>query len=57
MGAEEDTRTLVMLLGIKYSRHPNSGDIMHDNKIVLLNGAGEVTKERFGLDASIEDVR
>ena len=30
---------------------------MHDNKIVLLNGAGEVTKELFDLDASIEDFR
>ena len=57
VGSEEDTRTLVMLLGIKYSRNPNSGDIMHDNEIVLLNGAGEVTKELFGLEASIEDFR
>ena len=46
-----------MLLGIKYSRNPTSGDIMHDNKIVLLNGAGEVTKELLGLEASIEDFR
>jgi hypothetical protein len=57
VGSEEDTRTLVMLIGIRYSRNPNSGDIMHDNKIVLLNGAGEVTKELFDLDASIEDFR
>lgn len=57
VGSEEDTRTLAMLLGIKYSRNPTSGDIMHDNKIVLLNGAGEITKELLGLDASIEDFR
>ena len=57
VGAEDDTRQLAMLLGIKYSRNPVSGDIMHDNKIVLLNGAGEVTKELVGLDASIEDFR
>jgi len=57
VGSEDDTRTLAMLLGIKYSRNPVSGDIMHDNKIVLLNGAGEITKELVGLDASIEDFR
>ena len=57
VGSEDDTRTLAMLLGIKYARNPVSGDIMHDNKIVLLNGAGEVTKELVGLDASIEDFR
>jgi protein SCO1 len=57
VGSEEDTRTLAMLLGIKYSRNPTSGDIMHDNKIVLLNGEGEVTTELLGLDAPIEDFR
>jgi protein SCO1/2 len=57
VGSEDDTRMLAMLLGIKYSRNPISGDIMHDNKIVLLNGAGEVTKELLGLDAPIEDFR
>ena len=55
VGSEEDTRTLAMLLGIKYSRNPTTGDIMHDNKIVLLNGDGEITKELLGLDAPIED--
>ena len=57
VGSEEDTRTLAMLLGIKYSRNPTTGDIMHDNKIVLLNGDGEITKELLGLDAPIEDFR
>ena len=57
VGSEEDTRTLAMLLGIKYSRNPITGDIMHDNQIVLLNGEGEITKELVGLDAPIEDFR
>jgi protein SCO1 len=57
VGSEDDTRTLAMLLGIKYARNPDTGDIMHDNKIVLLNGAGEITKELRGLDAPIEDFR
>ena len=30
---------------------------MHHNNIVLLNGAGEVTKKRLGLEASSEDFR
>ncbi len=55
VGSEDDTRMLAMLLGIKYSRNPISGDIMHDNKIVLLDADGEVVKELLGLDASIED--
>jgi protein SCO1/2 len=57
VGSEGDTRMLAMLLGIKYSRNPDTGDIMHDNKIVLLNGAGEITEELLGLDASLEDFR
>lgn len=57
VGTEDDTRTLAMLLGIKYARNPISGDIMHDNKIVLLDGTGEVTKELLGLDAPIDDFR
>ena len=36
---------------------PVGGVSMHDNKIVLLNGAGEVTKKLLGLEASIEDFR
>jgi protein SCO1/2 len=54
VGSEDDTRTLAMLLGIKYSRNPDTGDIMHDNKIVMLDASGTVTKELLGLDASIE---
>jgi len=57
VGSEDDTRMLAMLLGIKYSRNPVSGDIMHDNKIVLLDAAGNVTKELLGLNAAIEDFR
>ena len=57
VGSEDDTRMLAMLLGIKYARNPISGDIMHDNKIVLLDAAGEITKELLGLDAPIEDFR
>ena len=55
VGSEDDTRALAMLLGIKYARNPVSGDIMHDNKIVLLDGEGEVVKELLGLEAPIED--
>jgi len=55
VGSEDDTRELAMLLGIKYARNPTSGDIMHDNKIVLLNAEGEVVKELLGLDAPIDD--
>lgn len=57
VGSEHDTRTLAMLLGIKCARNPISGDIMHDNKIVLLDPDGAIAKELLGLDAPIEDFR
>lgn len=55
VGSEDDTRMLAMLLGIKYARNPISGDIMHDNAIVLLGPDGAVTKTLLGLDAPIDD--
>jgi hypothetical protein len=36
---------------------PVGGVSMHHDNIVLLDGAGDVTKKRLGLEASIEDFR
>lgn len=41
-GSAADTRKLSMLLGIKFAKDPESGEFMHDNKIVLLSPTGEI---------------
>lgn len=53
-GSETDIRKLSMVLGIKYKRNPDTGEIMHDNKIVLVNPKGEVIRTLPGLNAPIE---
>lgn len=49
-GSEVDTRKLSMLLGVKYARNPESGMIIHDNKVILLNEHGEIEKKLESLD-------
>jgi protein SCO1/2 len=41
-GTAEDARRLSMLIGIKFSEDPESGEFMHDNKIVLISPEGEI---------------
>lgn len=43
-GKSEDVRRLSMLLGVKYRKDPESGEIMHDNKISLLSEDGKILK-------------
>jgi len=47
------TRKLSMLLGIKYRINAESGDIMHDNKILVLDETGKIRHSLMGLDADI----
>ncbi|MCC6277778.1 MAG: SCO family protein [Oligoflexia bacterium] len=54
VGSEADTRAYANILGIKYSQNPESGEIMHDNKIILIDEKGKIVKSIEGLDASIE---
>lgn len=49
-GSDAETRKMSMLLGIRYTRNPSSGMIIHDNKIVLLNEQGEIEKKLESLD-------
>lgn len=51
VGSPNDTRQLSMVLGIKYNRNSKSGEIMHDNKIILLNEQGAIVRTLEGLDA------
>ncbi len=56
VGSEKDTRTLSMLLGIKYSKNPGNGQIMHDNKIVLLDEQGAIVRTLEGLNTDLGDL-
>lgn len=44
VGKNEDVRRLSMLLGVKYREDASSGEIMHDNKILLLSENGEILR-------------
>lgn len=52
VASDRETRMMSMLLGIKYSRNKENGVIIHDNKVVYLNKAGEIT----GRIESLEDL-
>ena len=48
-GESEDVRKLSLLLGISYGKSNSSDEIMHSNKIVLLDREGVVKAEVEGL--------
>ena len=48
-GTPTGVRQLSMLLGIKYRKDGESGEIMHDNKIMLLSEEGEIVGRLEGL--------
>jgi protein SCO1/2 len=54
-GNETDTRKIAMVLGIRFNKNPESGAISHDNKILLINGKGEIEKELVGLNIDPND--
>jgi protein SCO1/2 len=56
VGNESNTRKLAMILGIKFSKNAKSGEILHDNKILMLDPQGKVQKELNGLNADILDL-
>jgi len=41
-GGEGDTRKLSMLLGIKFTQDAETGDFMHDNKLILVSPSGKI---------------
>ena len=55
-GSVADTRKLSMLLGIKYAKDPESGEFMHDNKIVLLSPKGAIEARLQSLGESEADL-
>ncbi len=55
-GTENATRKLSMILGIKYSKNKKTGEVMHDNRIVLLNEKGQLVRNLDGLDSSLDEL-
>lgn len=56
-GAEADTRRLSMVLGIRFERNPEDGNISHDNKILIINEKGEITQELNGLGPDVSELK
>lgn len=54
-GTESATRQLSMVLGIRYQKNPEDGNISHDNKILVLDENGVVRKELNGLNIDPAD--
>jgi cytochrome oxidase Cu insertion factor (SCO1/SenC/PrrC family) len=48
-GSERDTRKIANMLDIKFSKRPGSNEIMHDNKIILLDESGKIVRVLDGL--------
>lgn len=54
VGSAADTRKLSNLISFNYSKNSLSGEIMHSNKISLLNKEGEIISVSDGLNDEIE---
>ncbi len=55
-GKEEDVRALSIALGFSYQKVEDSEEILHSNRLVLLNEAGEIKHTFDGLNDSAEDI-
>lgn len=53
-GSDAETRKMSMLLGVRFAKNPESGTIIHDNKIILINEQGEIEKKIESLDEDEE---
>mgnify|MGYP000934480486 CR=1 FL=1 len=55
-GSAAETRRLSMLLGIKFAKDPESGEFMHDNKIILVSPTGEIKARLNSLGENDSDL-
>jgi protein SCO1/2 len=54
-GSNASVRQLSMVLGIRFQKNPEDGNISHDNKIVVLDEKGVIVKELNGLNVDPTD--
>ncbi len=55
-GSNQDTRKLSNLIGFSYQKNTGSGEIMHSNKITVLNSEGEISYALEGLNDEITEL-
>lgn len=55
-GSDENVRTLAVLLGINYQKDPKTKEIMHSNKIILLDKEGEIRESLEGLSSDPAEI-
>ena len=55
VGSEADTRALANLIGIKFATDLKTGEINHDNRIVLVSADGQILSELNGLNSKVSD--
>lgn len=55
-GNDSDIRTLSVLLGYSYQRRPTDAEIMHSNKVYLLDPEGVLVKTNEGLNGDLSDL-
>jgi len=55
VGDDAQVRTLTMLLEFKYTKNPESGVIMHDNTVYLVDPEGSVRTSMSSLDQPMEE--
>jgi protein SCO1/2 len=55
-GTEQDTRMLAHLLEIAYEKNPKTGEIMHSNKIILLDREGSIETVVDGLNSDTKAI-
>lgn len=56
-GSEPNLRQLSMILGIRFEKNPEDGNISHDNKILITNDKGEIIQELNGLSPDVSEIR
>lgn len=56
IGSAEETRKISLLLGMNYQKNTDSKDIMHSNKIVLLDPRGRIVEEVEGLTTPVNSL-
>ena len=55
-GNEQDTRMLAHLLEIAYEKNASTGEIMHSNKIILLDRDGSIKTVIDGLNTDTDPI-
>jgi len=55
-GKEDDVRALAVALGFSYQKVEGSDEIMHSNRMILVNEGGEIKETFDGVNQSPEDI-